>query len=59
VKTISAILEADADGPSRLPLPVELRKSKVKVMATVQDIREFTIALWRNELKLAKDREIT
>jgi hypothetical protein len=42
MKTISAILEADADGTLHLPLPVELRKSKVRVTATVQDIRDET-----------------
>jgi hypothetical protein len=42
MKTISAILEADADGTLHLPLPVELRKSKLKVTATVQDVRNET-----------------
>ena len=36
VSTITAILEADADGTVHLPLPVELRKSRVKVIATIE-----------------------
>ena len=36
MSTITAILEADADGTLHLPLPEELRKSKVKVTATLE-----------------------
>ena len=34
--TITAILEPDADGTLHLPLPAELRKSKVKATATLE-----------------------
>ena len=40
MSTITAILEADADGTLHLPLPVELRKSKLQVTATIQAVRE-------------------
>jgi hypothetical protein len=33
--TITAILEADADGSIHLPVPVEMRRGKVKVTATL------------------------
>lgn len=36
MSTITAILEADADGTLHLPLPRELRKSRVKVIATME-----------------------
>jgi hypothetical protein len=36
VSTITAILEADADGTLHLPLPAELRKSRLKVTATIE-----------------------
>ena len=39
MSTITAILEADADGTLHLPLPADLRKSKVKVTATIQAVR--------------------
>jgi hypothetical protein len=35
-----AILEADADGTLHLPLPVELRKSRLRVTATLQAVRD-------------------
>lgn len=40
MSTITAILEADADGTLHLPLPVELRQSKLKVTATIQAVRD-------------------
>jgi len=36
MSTITAILEADADGTLHLPLPVELRNGKVKIVASVE-----------------------
>ena len=36
MSTITAILEPDADGTLHLPLPVELRGGKVKVIASVE-----------------------
>jgi len=38
MSTITAILEADADGTPHLPLPTELRHSKVKVVASVETL---------------------
>ena len=35
VSTITAIVEAHADGSIHLPLPVEMRRGKVKVTATL------------------------
>ncbi|MDA1276365.1 MAG: DUF2281 domain-containing protein [Verrucomicrobia bacterium] len=36
MSTITAILEADADGMLHLPVPAELRHGKVKVEATLE-----------------------
>ena len=36
MSTITAILEPDADGSVHLPLPPELRRSAVKVTATLE-----------------------
>jgi hypothetical protein len=36
VSTITAILEPDADGTLHLPLPLDLRKSRVRVTATLE-----------------------
>ncbi len=35
MSTITAILEAHADGSIHLPVPVEMRRGKVKVTATL------------------------
>ena len=35
MRTITAILEADADGTLHLPVPQNLRRGKVKVVATL------------------------
>jgi hypothetical protein len=40
MSTITAILEADADGTLHLPLPAKLRKTKLKVTATIQAVRD-------------------
>ena len=40
MSTITAILEAYADGTLHLPLPVELRNSKLKVTATIEAASE-------------------
>ncbi|MSU59041.1 MAG: hypothetical protein EXS35_12890 [Pedosphaera sp.] len=42
MSTITAILEADADGTLHLPLPADLRRGKVKVVATLESEREAT-----------------
>lgn len=36
MSTITAILEADVDGTLHLPLPAELRRGKVRVIATLE-----------------------
>ena len=36
MSTITAILEADADGTLHLPVPQNLRQGKVKVVATLE-----------------------
>ncbi|MBI4567917.1 MAG: hypothetical protein HY719_05910 [Planctomycetes bacterium] len=38
MSTISLILEPDADGNLRLPLPGEPRRGKVKIVATVEAV---------------------
>ena len=40
MNTITAILEADADGTLHLPVPQYLRRGKVKVVATLQAEQE-------------------
>ena len=38
MSTITAILEPQADGSLHLPVPVEMRKGKVKVIATLTPV---------------------
>jgi hypothetical protein len=38
MSTITAVLDADPDGTLHLPLPAELRSSKVKVTATLENV---------------------
>src|SRR3954464_10792729 len=38
MSTITAILEADADGTLHLPLPEELRQGKVRIEATLEAV---------------------
>jgi hypothetical protein len=38
VSTVTAILEPEADGSLRLPLPPELRKGKVRVEAKLEAV---------------------
>jgi len=40
MSTITAILEPNAGGTLHLPLPVELRQSKLQVTATTQALRD-------------------
>jgi hypothetical protein len=40
MSTITAILEADADGTLHLPVPQNLRRGKVKVVATLESQSE-------------------
>ena len=67
MSTITAILEADADGTLHLPLPLELRKSKLKVTATIQALRDLSglptkedaLAALRKLRELGTFKEIT
>ena len=42
MSTITAVLEADADGTLHLPVPQNLRHGKVKVVATLESEPEIT-----------------
>ena len=53
MSTFSAILQPEADGSLRLPLPPELRGTKVKVEAKLEpasdsDSRRAKAGLWKN-----------
>jgi hypothetical protein len=43
MSTITAILEADADGTLHLPVPQNLRHGKVKVIATLESEPESAV----------------
>jgi hypothetical protein len=47
MNTITAILEADADGTLHLPLPPELRHGKIEVTATLKAATGTSSALLR------------
>ena len=67
MSTITAILEADADGTLHLPVPQNLRRGKVKVVATLQSeletadrpTRETALAALRQLRKLGTFKKIT
>jgi hypothetical protein len=67
MSTITAILEADADGTLHLPLPAELRNSKLKVTATIEaacgeserPTREMALAALRRLREMGTFKEIT
>lgn len=40
MSTITAILDVDSDGSVHLPLPADLRRGKVKVVATLTPVSE-------------------
>lgn len=42
MSTITAVLEADADGTLHLPLPAVLRHSRLKVTATIEAAAELS-----------------
>jgi hypothetical protein len=44
MNTITAILEADADGTLHLPLPVELRHGKIRVEARLDPVEPSAIS---------------
>ena len=55
MRTITAILEADADGTLHLPLPAELRHTKVKVTATLEAAPAATTASQGTPLEALKE----
>ena len=55
MSTITAILDADADGTLHLPLPAELRKSRLKVTATLEAAPGATPTLARTPLEALKE----
>ncbi len=67
MSTITAILEADADGTLHLPVPQNLRRGKVKVVATLQSepetperpTRETALAALRQLRELGTFQKIT
>ena len=67
MSTITAILEADADGTLHLPVPQKLRRGKVKVVATLESepetkdrpTREAALAALRQLRKLGTFKDIT
>lgn len=65
MSTITAILEADTDGTLHLPVPQNLRRGKVKVVATLQSepcerpTRETALAALRQLRKLGTFKKIT
>lgn len=66
MSTVTAILEADADGTLHLPMRQNLRRGKVKVVATLQrepekndrPTRETALAALRELRKLGAFKEI-
>lgn len=40
MSTVTAVLEADTDGSLHLPVPEELRRGKIKVVAMLTAVRE-------------------
>lgn len=66
MSTITAILEADADGTLHLPVPQSLRRGKVKAVATLESeqekndrpTRETALAALRELRKLGTFEEI-
>jgi hypothetical protein len=67
MSTITAILEADADGTLHLPVPENLRRGKVKVTATLEaapdktdrPTQETTLAALRQLRQMGTFKEIT
>jgi hypothetical protein len=67
MSTITAILEADPDGTLHLPVPQNLRRGKVKVVATLEGepetndrpTRETALAALRQLRKMGTFKKIT
>jgi hypothetical protein len=47
MSTITAILEADADGTLHLPLPADLRHGKIEVTATLKPVNATSCTVRR------------
>jgi hypothetical protein len=66
MSTITAILEADADGTLHLPVPQNLRRGKLKVVATLETeaeandrpTRETALAALRQLRKMGTFKQI-
>ena len=58
VSTITAILEADADGTIHLPAPAELRRGRVKVSATLEAVDESVPTLPQATPEMLRNRQM-
>jgi hypothetical protein len=56
MKTITAILEADVDGTLHLPLPMELRRGKVRVEAKLEVVEAPDEEQRKQELRAIMER---
>lgn len=56
VSTITAIMEADADGSLHLPVPAEMKHQKIKVTATLTVLSDVDEAAKRSEATAALER---
>jgi len=57
MSTFTAVLEPDADGTLHLPLPDELKRKRVKVVATIEAADEAEshaslIGMWKGQIVL-------
>jgi hypothetical protein len=57
MSTITAILEADADGTLHLPVPEELRHGKIEVTATLKPANGVSSALPRATPEMLRQRK--
>ncbi len=57
MSTITAILEADADGTLHLPLPAELRGGKVRVEARVEAVGKSGVSEEQRKAELLEIME--
>lgn len=56
MSTITAILEADADGTLHLPAPAELRHGRVKVRATLEAVDDSSATALRATPEMLRKR---
>jgi len=57
MSTITAILEADADGTLHLPLPAELRHGKIEVTATLKPATGTSASLPKATPEMLRQRK--